>query len=125
MADPASVVGEAYSFLDVDSAFVPSPDAAARNTSAGKREPGRMLRSAGSVRLGGRRRILARLRTSGVGRWLATGRSRQALESILTRTIHRPEWDQDSRTFALDRLGDEPARTLELVGKGPGFWKLE
>jgi hypothetical protein len=53
----------------------------------------------------------------------------QALKTSLSERLLQPirrraEWDDDTHAFVLERLGDDPARLLESLGRPSTYWDL-
>ncbi|MHC4428231.1 MAG: sulfotransferase family protein [Planctomycetota bacterium] len=115
-ADPRAVLRRTYRFLGVDEEHEPpDPDRPRRAWSDGRREDRALL--------GAMRRVPGydRVRDTVIPRgW------RRRFKSLFRRPIReRPGWDEPSRVWVVEQIGEDVRRFLEHYGKPPDFWSLE
>lgn len=108
--DKAATMRRCFEFLGVDPSVDVTRDAHAKNVSAGSREDTPLL---GPLR---RLPLFERLRDA------APRGVREALRRTLKKPTAKPEWDEESRAYAIERLREDSHAFLERYGKERGFW---
>lgn len=113
-ADPQKTLEICFRFLQLDPNITLKDLTRPRNTVETKREDGRFLGSVRSLP------FFSDFRDKFVPEYV-----RRVFKPLLTRSIgQRPEWDEDTRAWFIDRIAKDNARLLEFAGKPADFWNL-
>ena len=85
-----------------------------RNVSAGKRQDTRLLS------------VVRKLHGFDSTRDALPGSVRRVMRRVFKRTIkRRPQWDEATRRWVLDQIGEDARTFLKIYGKPADFWSLD
>jgi hypothetical protein len=123
-SDPRSVLQAAFSFLRIDPMFILRHGDSRRNESAGKRDPGRLVRLTTRISGNSDLRWLKRLSRGPLGRGPLRRPLRALFGRVLTKPIARPHWDPETRSWVIRELVDDTTELLAAYGKAASYWEL-
>jgi len=110
--DPDRELKRCFEFLDVDPISVEDPSSTHANRSKDKRVPTRTLSMVRSL--------------PWYGAWseLIPGRVKRLGYRFLKAPARKPDWQDSTRAFVVDRLREDTERFLQSCGRPTDFWDL-
>ena len=112
--DPNAVMRRAFAFLGVDPSYVPEDAGKPRHVSAKGRVDTPLLRP------------LRHLPGFDLVRDSMPAGLREGLRRVMKKPIEgRPEWDDESRRYVIERLADDNRAFLKRYGKPEDYWGID